>query len=824
MLKVKVFLRQALPSFDRVYTYSVPERLREEAVPGRRVLFPFGRSDRPEEGFIFSFDKGERREDEAEPLKLKALLACLDDGPVLLPEQLKLAAQMKLRYGCTYGSAASAMLPSGSKLQLEEELKLTEEGRLHLPSDLLQHWQDPNEAMPLADLQRAGFGRGELRRYEEKGWLLLSREMKQRVKAKTVEFCHLCKREEAAILLDEQLLGSVQQEEAVRFLLNEGEASVADLLQACGINRGTLRTLQKKNLLSFTRKKQSEIVDASEETDDLIPIPEKDIKEEDLTSGQKHALEAISRALDKLSAPKPQQTEFLLFGITGSGKTEVYLRACRDCLSRGLNCLILVPEIALTPQMTGQFERCFPGETAVMHSRLSPRQRYDVWERIKDAKARIVIGARSAVFAPLKHLGLIIIDEEQEESYQSDMAPRYHAATIARLRSLNEGAVLLLGSATPSLESYVRCEEGKSTLLRLPERPGSAKLPDTKVIDLREHWNPDTDGLLSRPLIAAMREAFARGEQVLLFLNRRGYASHYLCKSCGESIECPTCSVGMTYHKNRNRLVCHYCGKIMPLPEICPSCGEKTMFLHGIGTQKLEQYCRELFPDITLVRMDQDMTGGNNAHAALLKKFREAGPAVLIGTQMIAKGHDFPRLTVSAIISADQMLARNDIRAAEKAFQLITQTAGRAGRSDLPGQVFIQAFDIDHYALKTAAAQDYEAFVREEKAFRRALSYPPYSAMAHISISSESETACRLTAEELYAYISSRAEEKKLKNFYVGKPSKAYLSRLQGRWRWQLQLRALKPSGIRELSLIWAELSRFRLKKDIRISFTLDPA
>ncbi len=819
---VKVILRQALPSFDRVYTYKVPSRLEKEACPGRRVLFPFGGGDRLEEGFIFAPADAPAPEKSE---KIKSLFACLDSAPLLLPNQLKLIFQMKMRYGCTYGQAAGLMLPYGVKLQISEELALTERGRKVLPPELLQHWEDTDsKTVPLADLQRAGFSRGELRRYEKEGLLEPERAAEQMIKSKTVEYCSLSAREEAAVLLEEQNLGSVQQEEAVRFLLQEGESPVHELLQACQIKRGTLRTLQKKKLLRFSRKKPEEQDLLPAFAEDLLPADERTIRTEDLTADQKKALAAVTAAV---RAPLPEgerAEEFLLFGITGSGKTEVYLRASEAALEEGKTVILLVPEIALTPQMTARFEHRFPGEVAVMHSRLTARQRYDVWEQIREQKAKIVIGARSAVFAPLENLGLIMIDEEQEDSYRSDMSPRYQAATIARLRSINEGAVLLLGSATPSLESYVRSQSGKARLLRLSERPGKAYLPECKIIDLRKHWNSETDGLISRPLEDAMREALGRGEQVLLFLNRRGYAASCLCRNCGEAVQCPTCSVGMTYHKKRNRLLCHYCGHISEVPEVCPNCGEEALFLHGVGTQKLEQICRRLFPEVTLVRMDQDMTAGSFAHAKLLKKFREAGPAILIGTQMIAKGHDFPRLTVSAIISADQMLARNDIRAAEKAFQLITQTAGRAGRRDLPGQVFIQAFDVDHYALKAAADQDYETFAGEELAFRRLLSYPPYSAMASLVFSSEEEALCRQAAEASYRFLNARKKDPAFAALEVFRPARSPLAKLYGRWRWQMQLKAKGEHPVRTLSTVWQEISLQRRPRGLRVTFALDPA
>lgn len=821
MLCVKVILRQAAPAFDRVYTYIVPARLAAEAVPGRRVLFPFGKGDRLEEGIVFA-----KAEPEGDEEKLKELFACLDPWPLLLPVQLKLLAQMKQRYACTYGAALSVMLPGGVRLQLAEAVALTVSGQTELPEEFRAHWTGAEgEAIPLADLQRAGFGRLEIRRWEEAGLLERRHLVDQKVKQKTAEYCSLTDPDAAALLLDEQALGSIQQEEAVRFLLLEGEAQVQDLLQACDIKRGTLRTLQSKELLTFSRKA---VLPEQEDKDpfasSLLPAAGHQVREDELTDGQNKALDEISQALQGDWKPGEVPPEFLLFGITGSGKTEVYMRAAQEARNRGKTVLLLVPEIALTPQMVGQFEQRFPGDVAVMHSRLTPRQRYDCWESIRLGRQPIVIGARSAVFMPLADLGLIMIDEEQEESYQSDMSPRYQAATIARLRSRNEGAVLVLGSATPSLESYQRTEEGKSRMLSLQERPGTASLPETHIVDLRRDWNSDTDGLLSLELIQAMQEALARDEQVLLFLNRRGFASTCLCKDCGEAVQCPSCAIGMTYHLQRNQLVCHYCGLTQNVPEHCPSCGDEHVILYGAGTQKLESICERLFPAVTIVRMDQDMTSGAYGHAKLLKRFREAGAAILIGTQMIAKGHDFPRLTVSAVLSADQMLGRNDIRAAEKAFQLMTQTAGRAGRQELAGKVYIQAFNVDHYALQSAAAQDYPAFVEQELNFRRVLRYPPFSVMATIGISSEREEDCRQIAAHLYQKLSSMTGLPEWQGVEVLQPARSALYKLQGRWRWQMLLRAGKDGGVRKLSTLWQSVSLLRVPQGLRLSFILDPA
>ncbi len=815
MKRVRIFLRQTSPIFDKIYTYHVPEHLEDAVAIGRRVLLPFGRQNKMREAFIFSLDAPESNQD------LKEIIAFLDEGPILSQVQIRLIAQMKQRYACTYDQAAQLMLPSGLRLNIAEDVRLVDESAA--PVDLLAHFQGhENLEIPLQDLLIAGFTRTELNHLVDMGTIQIATNFQQETKRKTVEFCKLTDRALASLLLEEQSLGSIQQEEAVRFLLEENEAQVQDLLQYCNINRSSLRTLQKKNLITFFRRPWAEVeaYEASEEDTDLLPSDLTEVTDDMLSSGQVQALDAIFSSLNQADKSK---LEFLLLGVTGSGKTEIYMRAARACLAQGKSVILLVPEISLTPQMTAHFEQNFPNEVIVLHSRLTPRERFNRWERVFLGQVPIVVGARSAIFSPLENLGLIIIDEEQEESYQSEMNPRYHATTIARLRQRNENCVLLLGSATPSLESYIRTMEGRSQLLRLEERPGTTRMPKTHFIDLRRTWNSDTEGLLSQELLNAMASALNRNEHVLLFLNRRGYAANYLCRSCGKSMECPNCSVGMTYHKQRNRLVCHYCGYIGLLNKVCSHCGEEQMFLHGIGTQKLEEICRREFPDANIVRMDQDQTAGKNAHAKLLKEFRDHPRSILIGTQMIAKGHDFPRLTVAAVVAADQLLGRNDIRAAEKAFQLVAQTAGRAGRKDLPGDVYIQAFDIDHYALITAAQHDYYAFVPQELSFRKTLNYPPYSVRGLIVISAEKDSWAKKEAWEIYSSLERLKTEGTIALQFL-EPSPAGLYRIQGRWRWQIILSGDKVSGTKELSLLGQRLSLRKLPKGVRISFTLDPA
>lgn len=828
---VKVFLRRALPKFDRVYTYKVKEEDKAEAVLGRRVLIPFGRSNRLDEAFIYSYLDADELKD-LDKSKIKPIAAILDDYPLLDQNQLKLIFQMKQRYTCTYGQAANCILPSGFNLQLAELITLTEKGLNNLDSEFLKDFYELADLdedsskdeklkaeVELDDFLLKSYRRKDLFNLAKQGLIDIEAVSNQKIKRKTEEYCSLTDREAASILLSEHSLGSLQQELAVEYLLQEGEALVYEVLQACDINRGSLKTLEKKGLLEFHYEKLDvDAIELKTMDESLIPHNLKKVKDEDLKQEQVEAIKRIGEALEK-----NLRTEFLLHGITGSGKTEVYIRLCKEALKQDKSCIILVPEIGLTPQILAQFELHFPEQITVLHSGLGQRERFDRWEKIKAGEFPIVIGARSAVFAPLKNLGLIIIDEEQEDTYKSDMSPYYDARTIARLRSLNENTVLVLGSATPSLDTYYRAKTNKSELITLHERIGNASLASAEIIDLRSNWNTDTEGILSQVLIDAINESLAKKQKAMIFLNRRGFARTCLCKNCGERLECPNCSVGFTYHKDKHLLVCHYCGTSMKIPDKCPNCHKDALILYGFGTQRVEELCKEIF-DVPVYRLDQDTSRNAKNQARILQEFRESESAILVGTQMIAKGHNFPRLSLVAVLSTDQMISRNDFRASEKAFQLITQAAGRAGRSELKGKVYIQAFDVDNYAVRYSAKQDYELFSQEELAFRKMLHYPPYSNLAYISISSNFENKTKYEAKKLYKLLKSLSKEKPWSNVLVLKPAPAKLYKLQGRYRYSIVLKAEGENKVKSLSTLWQQISVRYNPKDVRLSFRLDPA
>ena len=512
-----------------------------------------------------------------------------------------------------------------------------------------------------------------------------------------------------------------------------------------------------------------------------------DVIDPPLMDAQREALEALIPAVDA------GEGRFLLHGVTGSGKTEVFIRLVRHVLAMGKGAMILVPEIALTPQMVGWFRSRFGEVAAVLHSRLSAGERFDEWRRIRRGDARVVIGARSAVFAPVERLGLIVVDEEHETTYQSDRHPRYDARDVAAWRCEREGGTLLLASATPSILSFSRAREGRYRLLEMPTRVMDRPLPEVEVVDMRRELTLGNRSVFSDSLQKALRQCVARGEQAMLLMNHRGYNSFVSCRSCGYVVKCRQCDVSMTYHVGGtdNRLHCHYCGATEMPPETCPQCGSRYIRYFGAGTQKVEEELRRMFPDTGIVRMDIDTTSGKDGHAKLLDEFRSGRARLLVGTQMIAKGLDFPRVTLVGVIAADLSLNLPDYRARERTFQLLTQVAGRAGRGDTPGQVIIQTYKPDDPTIRSAAAQDYRAFYGQEITHRRMGLYPPFTVMARLLVEAKLPGDAQRTAEELSEALDALlAEEKELgKCVLLRTLDQPSVKLLRGKHRWHILMK-----------------------------------
>lgn len=715
---------------DRPYTYAVPERLAHLVRPGVRVVVPFGGS-RPREGIVLALDGQTDK-------RLKSVMEVLDREPLLTETQLKLAMWMRERFFCTVMDAVKAMLPSGLWYSVSPAYRIADGLDATAALSLAR---GKNETLVLETLLQAG-GRCELSDIEnafgtknpgpalvslvKAGVLQTEAEASCRGRDKTIQKAFLAVPPEEAVAYAEKNARAVRQSAVLRVLAQLGSASVADLCYFTGSGRDAVKTLEKKGLLTLSNETVYRRPDYDSGRQEELPI---------LNPDQKKAFEGIL-ALTRENSPQAA----LLYGVTGSGKTTIYIRLIDEILRGGKSAILMVPEIALTPQMLQTFSSYFGDRIAVLHSALSMGERYDEWKRIRAGEARVVIGTRSAVFAPVSDLGIIILDEEQEDTYKSESAPRYHARDVAKFLCARANATLLMGSATPDVCSRYHAETGRYHLFTLPGRYNEMRLPEVKIADMKRELRSGNGTSLSMPLIREIEENLAREEQTILFINRRGANRLVTCGECGYTYRCPNCTASMTYHSVGNRLICHYCGHTHRLDPACPECGGKLNFI-GAGTQKVVEELGELFPDVPVLRMDTDSVSPVGSHRALFEKFRVQKIPILVGTQMVTKGLNFENVTLVGVLSADQTLYSSEYRAGERTFSLITQVIGRSGRFSKPGRAVIQTFTPENQIIQQAAAQDYDSFYEGEIALRRMAGTPPFSEMYVLTATGEDENA-----------------------------------------------------------------------------------
>ena len=784
-----------VPAKGGVFTYRLPQGPVE---PGRRVLVPLGR--RSVTGVVLGPAASPRGE-------LRDVLRLLDDGPLLPPDVLHLARWAAAHYLAPLGLAVRGALPPGIDLREELRATLTPAGEALLDGAQRSLLPANQEAATRTRqlLRTVGEGRAlrpvQLRALEKRGLVALSAsEARPRVQAPQVELA-------AAVPGAQRPARSPRQAEVLGWLLARDPAGVPveELLAAFPGARPHLRRLAARRLVAL----HTEPAGAARFPD--APWGGAVVRE---TPAQTAALAELRAALDaRAYAP------FLLHGVTGSGKTHVYLEAIAHVRAQGRGALALVPEIALTPQLAGRFRARFGDDVAVLHSGLTERERLSEWHRVRGGAAGVVVGARSAVFAPLRALGIVVVDEEHEPSYKQEDRLRYHARDLALVRARDAGAVAVLGSATPSLETLRRAQEGKLRTLRLPERVDGRALPKVQIVDrkttLRGHGDP---ALLTPALAAALGETVARGEQAILFLNKRGHVRSLLCRSCGAALGCPNCSVALVLHRaGGTALRCHLCGH-EELPRPCAACGSDDLVPLSAGTERVEEELRELLPGARVARLDRDSAGGPGKAAALLARFARRELDVLIGTQMVAKGHDFPGVTLVGALDADGPLHLPDFRAAERCVQLLAQVAGRAGRGEQPGRVLLQAFRPDDPCVHAAAAHDYAGFAQAELARREALSFPPYARLCALRLQGNVEARVQAAAERLAA----RAREllRPGEQADVLGPSPAAIARLRGKHRFQVLLRAREHAPLHRLS---RALSGVPLPPGIDLAIDVDP-
>ena len=797
-----------LTPVDGVYTYRVPAEMDAEAVPGARVVVPFGR--RTITGVV-----AERFDDDLDPAtenKLKPLYDVLDGRPAVPADLLALTKWVADYTLCTWGEALKAALPGGTGVESRRVVYGLAPPDAW-PDDprgrkVLRALQERNgTGMPVAQvadvLGRKTVPQNLLRRMEAAGVVRLDDEVQEaRARAKTVRHLRLATPPAGDRDGAGRAVRGARQLALLAHLADAGGAVVqAEAFAATGATSSTAKSLETRGLVeSF----DAEVERRADGLDGPAPEPAPPV---DLHPAQQTATDAIT---DAIGAGRPET--FLLHGVTGSGKTEVYLRALRAALDRGKTAIVLVPEIALTPQTVRRFRAPFGDAVAVLHSRMSPGERLDAWTRIRDGRYPIVIGPRSAVFAPLDDVGVIVVDEEHEASYkQFDPAPRYHARDVAVLRAHRAGAVCVLGSATPSLESVANANADKYTRLEMPDRvpvrgPGGetrapAPLPPVRVIDLgRERQVRRLKGALSHDLREAIEARLGRGEQTILLQNRRGYAPVVTCEDCGWTPTCSDCAVSLTVHRDRqgrlsDQLRCHYCGRAERLAPECPSCGGTDLRRLGQGTQRIEEEIAEVFPDARVLRMDLDTTSRKGAHRKILDRFGRGEADILLGTQMVAKGLDFPRVTLVGVVDADTGMLLPDFRASERTFQLLAQVAGRAGRHELEGEVLLQTRNPDHAAIRFALEHDFHGFAHVEMAERLALGYPPHGRLIGVEIKGPEQRSTEALAERWGRALAREAQ--KVAGVDILGPAPALIGRVKKWWRYHLLVKAprsLPPS------------------------------
>lgn len=798
----------ALPVY-KTFTYSVPQAFLPFISTGKRVLVPFGR--RRVTGYIMG-TAGQ----EIDPGEIKHILDVLDEKPLFQPSMIPFFRWISDYYKHPIGDVIKNGLPGGLTLYDYASIVITEEGKRALEKN-----RATASERNLLKLLQAGAARLQnlnqkldevlpaelLRSLQHKGWILKIRELSDAAtKSRMERYASLA---DARLTFDGL---SKTRKKILTLLKSEGETAVTELKKRVPSAPRLIRALENDGHLKITHKRIYRDPFGESINPDQAPV---------LSLEQQKAVSRITDFLDHGFAT------FLLQGVTGSGKTEVYMQVAAAALNKGQCVLVLVPEIALITQMERRFRARFGERVAVLHSGLSAGERYDQWSRILQQKADIAIGARSAVFAPFARIGLIVVDEEHDTSYKQENNLRYHARDLAVVRAKLNGCVALLGSATPSLQSYYNASAKKFIEVNLQKRVKSRPLPEIKIIDLRKSMGyRGVRRFITPPLHQAIKDTLLRGEQVLLFLNRRGFANFALCQACGQPLRCKNCDISLTFHQRANAFKCHYCGFSRAAATRCDFCGSADIKKLGLGTEKLEETVQKLFPDARVARMDRDTTTKKGAIVKLLKGLRDQTIDILVGTQMVAKGHDFPSITLVGIICADLSLSFPDFRAAEQTFQLLAQVAGRAGRGASPGSVILQTYNPDHFSILAAKDQDFKSFYTQEMGFRKALSYPPFSRMIQLKISGKDKFKTQEQAERL----GSLCHALKITNpalcgsVEIMGPIAASLTKIAGQYRWQILLKGVRAKALHHFvsQLLFENPTAFN-SRTVRVVIDVDP-
>lgn len=806
-----VAVSAATYAIDKLYDYSIPEPLIPAVKVGCRVLVPFGRGNKKVEGMVLVL-----RPEAYSAQRLKPVTEVLDEEPVLDATQIKLGIWLREHLYCTFFDCLRLMLPSGLWFQRKETYTLVQQPVLPLAQPLQEIMDLFSEDVPertVEEIRRFTNGRCTgvmLSQLEAEGYLTYHSNIKQKTLDKTERILSLAI-DPAEAMQKASRARTPAQMDVVSLLSDGCSMSQKEVLYMTGISESALRDMVRKGILEQSSIETLRVPDYS--MIEQIPAPV-------LSNEQEQAYQGIRQLLD---SGKPEAA--LLFGVTGSGKTQIYLKLIDDVLAQGRSAIMLVPEIGLTPQFIRLFVGRFGDTVSVLHSALSAGERYDSWKKIRSGRARVVIGTRSAVFAPVRDLGLIVLDEEQDSAYKSEQSPRYHARDVAKRRVQQENAALVLGSATPSIESYYGAQQGRYPMFTLRERYQGAALPQVTIADIRGESRAGWTYTIGQTLYEALQENLERGEQSILFLNRRGNSRVIGCSMCGWVPECPSCSTTLTYHSVSGRAMCHFCGASIEISGLCPVCYSPHLFTECPGTQKVEEELHTILPKARVLRMDADTTSKKGSHHHLLEIFAKGRADILLGTQMVAKGLDFDHVTLVGVLDADQSLFAQDYRAKERTFSLITQVVGRAGRRGKQGRAIIQTYNPDHPVLLCAARQDYEQFYADEIESRQALLMPPVEQMLMLTGTGENESDVLAALLRLKQRILSLMEGQFSDFHYpVLGPSPASVVRVMGRYRYHLILRCPDNKRRRQLiSGVLIEFSKDNKNRGVSLFADLNP-
>ncbi|WHX42224.1 primosomal protein N' [Mesobacillus sp. AQ2] len=785
---------------DKTFDYKIPDKFLEVIKPGTRVIVPFG--PRKIQGFVTEL------KDQSSFSKLRSIVEPLDLTPVLNEELLKLGEWLTEHTLSYKISSYQAMLPAALKAKYEKKIVLAKGTELNsLPKNLAELFLN-NSELKWEDAVAQGLVQ-QLQKEAAAGRVEVVYQVKDRVRKKLLKHIYPAigseQLEEARAKLSSQASG---QQAVIDFFLKHPEpVEQRLLLTTLGISQASVQSLVKKGILKAEEMEVYRDPYAEREFERKVAL--------ELTAEQEKAISPILSSIEK-----EHHEVFLLYGVTGSGKTEIYLQSIQEVLRKGKEAIVLVPEISLTPQMVTRFKERFGDLVAVMHSGLSAGEKYDEWRKIQRKEVKVVVGARSAIFAPFENIGIIIIDEEHETSYKQEENPRYHARDVAIQRAKTYACPVVLGSATPSLESFARAQKGRYTLLTLPKRMNNQALPEVEIVDMREELRTGNRSMFSVKLFEKIKDRLERKEQTVLFLNKRGHSSFVMCRDCGYVMNCPHCDITLTYHRYNEQMKCHYCGYEDRVPTICPECNSEHIRYFGTGTQKVEEELLKLIPEARVIRMDVDTTGRKGSHEKLLTAFQEGQADILLGTQMIAKGLDFPNITLVGVLSADTMLNLPDFRSSEKTFQLLTQVSGRAGRHKLPGEVVIQTYTPEHYSVELAGSQDYDRFYQQEMLMRKVHQYPPFYYLSLVTVSHEELMKVVSVTEKIAKFITSRLS----KDSVVLGPVASPIPRINDRYRYQCLIKYKKePELSTTLKTILDHYQQEMGSGGLQISVDLNP-